>query len=261
MYELLMIHNNGNFEKRIFPIVLKDSNIYTAIGIMSYVKYWNTEINLFEKNLKDLPLDNQFSFKEDHEFFSAIKNNIKSIADVLKNINALTSFEHTESNFKDLVFAIKEQKKDFENIITPEEIVSFSQENIRTIGVLRTLSSWLDKNTNVIIDQTMEEFLITAEEYSYVTDFTDSKILEQFKTSVTEHVNWIKQMFLMGTNDVEFKDYVSHTDLLYMIQKAYSKFFLLMLDTINSQRTSLSLGKAETDILLEYIDGLYLKYS
>lgn len=51
MYELLMIYKNNDFEKRIFPIILKGSGIYNSIDIINHVSYWTDKVDEFEKKL------------------------------------------------------------------------------------------------------------------------------------------------------------------------------------------------------------------
>src|SRR5678816_4138670 len=43
MFELLEIYRNLDFKNRIFPIVLKDANIFESIPKLQYLEYWRNK--------------------------------------------------------------------------------------------------------------------------------------------------------------------------------------------------------------------------
>ena len=52
MFELLEIAQQGDFHRRIFPIVLADANVYKAINRLKYIEYWETQIAELDAAMK-----------------------------------------------------------------------------------------------------------------------------------------------------------------------------------------------------------------
>ena len=61
MFELLEIYRNLDFKNRIFPIVLKDANIFESIPKLQYLEYWRD---------KKKELDKPVNEKDVEEFFN-----------------------------------------------------------------------------------------------------------------------------------------------------------------------------------------------
>jgi hypothetical protein len=114
MFELLEIAKQGNFEGRIFPIVLEDANIYSLTDRMKIVAYWKKQIEDLEKTAQDegLSLADMMEFSDEVELYIEIRQNIKSLADVLKDMNTLSVETHQGSNFSKLIEAVQQALAD-----------------------------------------------------------------------------------------------------------------------------------------------------
>lgn len=168
--------------------------------------------------------------------------------------------EHVNSDFKDIIDKIKNQEEMLGSKLTGKGIRSFSQKSIMKIGVLKSLITWIDEHSEALVKSTIEDFLLDCEKYKYVINFKENNHLEEFQTSLEEHILWIRQMFLMGTVDVRFKDHVNETVLLFKVKDAYAHFFKLMLNRIKNEKESLNLGELEANMLFEYVEMLYYEY-
>src|SRR5215467_12997267 len=54
MFELLEIAENQNFYDRIFPIVLRDADIYDGVNRVNYIKYWDNKIAELNSAIKSV---------------------------------------------------------------------------------------------------------------------------------------------------------------------------------------------------------------
>ncbi|MBK6930118.1 MAG: toll/interleukin-1 receptor domain-containing protein [Saprospirales bacterium] len=104
MYEALQIRENGDFERRIFPIVLADANIFDPLVQLDYVSFWDQKINeLQEKMRQATSLTHIKPIQEALDLYADIRRFIASFMDVIKNMNVLTPKMHLESDFSALL--------------------------------------------------------------------------------------------------------------------------------------------------------------
>ena len=54
MFELIEIAKNGQFYDRIFPIVLKDANIYDPFERADHITYWENKIQELDSKLREI---------------------------------------------------------------------------------------------------------------------------------------------------------------------------------------------------------------
>lgn len=108
MFELIEIAKNGDFRDRIFPIVLKDANIYKPVPRLRYIKYWEEQIQELDAALKEVSAANLQGFREAIDLYTQIRNTIAGLVDTLSDMNTLTPQIHSESNFKELLNAISQ---------------------------------------------------------------------------------------------------------------------------------------------------------
>ncbi len=110
MFELLEIHKNENLSERIFPIVLDEVKISSSADRLEFVKYWETQLMNLQNKVKEL---NSLSYIEgitdDLNLYAEIRNNIARLTGILRDINTLNITIHRESDYEDLVKAIKEK--------------------------------------------------------------------------------------------------------------------------------------------------------
>ena len=108
MFELLQIFKNQDFYERIFPIVLEDVNISKATDRIELVKYWENEANNLDVKIRELKkLSNIQGVTDDLNLYTAIRNNIAQLTNILKDINYLNTENHISSNFKQLYEVIQ----------------------------------------------------------------------------------------------------------------------------------------------------------
>ena len=111
MFELIEIAKNGEFYDRIFPIVLKDANIYNPVERLKYIKYWEDKIQELDNAMKSVAAANLQGFREAIDLYTEIRKTIAQLADVIANMNTLTSDIHQNSDFEALFQAIEHRMK------------------------------------------------------------------------------------------------------------------------------------------------------
>lgn len=109
MFELLEISKAQKFKERIFPIILTDANIYKPLGRVSYVKYWEQQIQELDDALKSLQGQDLSNLQQDLNLYAEIRRSFDSISHTLRDMNALTSSIHEESDFEQLIKKIQLQ--------------------------------------------------------------------------------------------------------------------------------------------------------
>ena len=107
MFELLQIAKHGKFRDRIFPIVLPDTKIYKPKDRIKYVRYWEREIQELDEAMNTVSNANLQGFREDIDLYTEIRSNLPQLTNILKDINSLTAKIHSESDFKELIEAVK----------------------------------------------------------------------------------------------------------------------------------------------------------
>ena len=167
MFELIQVYKSGKFHERIFPIVLDSAKIYKAADRLDYVHFWEQEIKMLEEKMKQGSLASLHGIYQDLDLYSEIRQHIAQLAEILKNINALSVRAHQQEKYADLVKAIEKQIKtdaEGENVETvppdPELDTpaddSFEAKRIRTLnekievqyGLLAQYEEKLDLNSD-----------------------------------------------------------------------------------------------------------------
>lgn len=103
MFELTQIYENKDFAKRIFPIILEDSKIYSPVSRISYIKYWNDKITELDEAIKSAGTSlNMTEVQKELNNYGDIRASFDKMAFVLKDMNALTPEMHKNQNFQTL---------------------------------------------------------------------------------------------------------------------------------------------------------------
>jgi len=103
MFELTQIYENKDFAKRIFPIVLEDANIYSPLGRVKYIKYWDGKIAELDEALKSVGTGlNMSELQQELNNYGDIRASFDKMAFVLKDMNALTPEIHQNQDFQSL---------------------------------------------------------------------------------------------------------------------------------------------------------------
>ncbi len=101
------IAKNGKFHDRIFPIVLRNAEIYLGVKRIEYIKHWDSKIKELDEALKGVTsVNNMQSFLTELNLYTEIRNNFDILTDILKNMNTLTPNIHSESDFEELIQSI-----------------------------------------------------------------------------------------------------------------------------------------------------------
>ena len=112
MYEMLQIKKNGDFYKRIFPIVLEDAKIFTASSKLEYVKYWEEELDKINSKIKEIK---DISVLEDiHKENSIVREilNITSeITSFIGKMNTITPEHHLSNEYEDIISLIRNENE------------------------------------------------------------------------------------------------------------------------------------------------------
>ncbi len=109
MFELLEIAKNGDFYHRIFPIILPDAKIYNSLQRLQYIQHWETEINTLDAAMKTVSSANLQGIREDIDLYTAIRQKIAELTDILQNMNTLTPDIHRQSDFDAIINAVTEK--------------------------------------------------------------------------------------------------------------------------------------------------------
>ena len=112
MFELLEIAKNGDIYDRIFPIVLEDVSIYNATGRLKYIQHWEAQIQDLETAMKQGGLANLQGITDDLNLYTAIRNQIAELADLLKDMNTLTPEMHQDSGYEKIIQAVENKLKE-----------------------------------------------------------------------------------------------------------------------------------------------------
>ncbi|WP_057937459.1 toll/interleukin-1 receptor domain-containing protein [Algoriphagus resistens] len=104
MFELLEVQKSGDFYDRIFPLVLPDAAIYKSTGIISYLKYWEGQIDELNDAIKGLDsfADTQ-GIREEIDLYTDIRGAIAKLAATFRNMNTLTIAEMRSKSYAPLL--------------------------------------------------------------------------------------------------------------------------------------------------------------
>ncbi|MGF7039723.1 TIR domain-containing protein [Mucilaginibacter lappiensis] len=106
LFELLQIASQGEFAKRIFPVLLKDANIFDTINLIGYVKYWEIQMAELESAMKEVSIANLQGIREDLDLYYEIRAFLPQLINKIRDMNTLTAEVHQRSNFEQLYEAI-----------------------------------------------------------------------------------------------------------------------------------------------------------
>ncbi|OPG10806.1 hypothetical protein B1R27_01210 [Streptomyces sp. GKU 895] len=106
LFELLQVARHGDFRDRVFPVVLSDARIHRPQDRVGYVRYWEEQIAELDEALKSVSSANLQGFREDMDLYTEIRAQLPGLADILRDMNALTVDLHRESAFTELFEAV-----------------------------------------------------------------------------------------------------------------------------------------------------------
>ena len=106
LFELLQVAKQGDFAERVFPVVLDDARIYKPLDRIRYVQFWEEQTKQLDEAIRSVSSVNLQGFREDIDLYSEIRNHLPRLADILKDMNALTSQIQGDSGFSELFDAV-----------------------------------------------------------------------------------------------------------------------------------------------------------
>jgi hypothetical protein len=107
MFELIQILDGGQIRDRVFPIVLRDANLYDAQGIVGYVKHWEMKKKSLESSLKEVGGENLGTIYEELDLYAEIRSVFNDIVGNLRDMNALSVEEHQNTSFEQLISQVE----------------------------------------------------------------------------------------------------------------------------------------------------------
>jgi hypothetical protein len=108
MFELLQIYESDNIHSRIFPIVLEEVKIAKSTERLELVRYWEEQTKELEDKIRELQsLRHIEGITDDLNLYHSIRNKIAKLTSILKDINTLNVQLHQESDFSQLIDAVK----------------------------------------------------------------------------------------------------------------------------------------------------------
>lgn len=110
MFELSEIFKHGNFEERIFPIVLKDAKTFKAEDLENYKEFWVQKRQVTTKKMSedDSKID---TYMIELGKYNQIIKDFDNITGALKNLNLGDVDEHRKSKFEVIGKEIKKLHK------------------------------------------------------------------------------------------------------------------------------------------------------
>ncbi|AZP19245.1 TIR domain-containing protein [Streptomyces aquilus] len=106
LFELLQVARHGDFRERVFPVVLPDARIHRPQDRVAYVRYWEEQIAELDEALKSVSAANLQGFREDMDLYTEIRAQLPGLADILRDMNALTVDLHRDAAFSEVHAAV-----------------------------------------------------------------------------------------------------------------------------------------------------------
>ncbi len=109
MNELVSASENKNLRARLFPVVLADAQIYSAIDRLKYIQYWDSQIAELNQAIKAVAVvANLKGITDELDLYDQIRDHIAELTDLLGDMNTLTPQIHAESGYSTLIDAIQQ---------------------------------------------------------------------------------------------------------------------------------------------------------
>jgi Leucine-rich repeat (LRR) protein len=109
MFELTEIAARGDIRDRVFPIILKDANVFDALGRLQYIHYWETKKQELDTHIKQVGGENLSGIRNELDQFARVRSTLDGLMDILADMNCLTPEEHEDSDFAELVSSLEQR--------------------------------------------------------------------------------------------------------------------------------------------------------
>jgi hypothetical protein len=111
MYELVEIAKNKEVRDRIFPVVLRDADIYDPVRRIRYIKHWEDKLRELDEAMHSVSATNLQGMREEIDAYDAIRDHVANLTFMLKDMNTLTPEMHEDSNFSALIAGLERRLK------------------------------------------------------------------------------------------------------------------------------------------------------
>lgn len=109
--ELIQLSEKDDFQDRIFPVLMSDAHLSDPHWKIAQVRYWESKIAELEGALKTIEGGSLKGIQETMERYRRIRDSIDMITTIIGNMGRMTTLEHAESDFADLVDAVLDRLK------------------------------------------------------------------------------------------------------------------------------------------------------
>lgn len=149
MYEVMELIKDESYRKRIFPIILGDTDFFSVDSILKYKKYWDDEYKRIENTLSQYPaVEVEFT---DLKIHNEIKSHVYEFLNSLKELNCFSFDIMKELKYEPILKelglnnAIESQstEKNESNNISVKEDVNFLK--LKVFGIGKESTYILDK--------------------------------------------------------------------------------------------------------------------
>ena len=107
MYELVEIARQPQLGDRIFPVVLRDAEIYDPVARVGYVRHWEERIKALDDAMRGVSAANLQGLRDEIDSYDEIRDRIAGLTALLKDMNTLTADMHEHSDFSGLIAALE----------------------------------------------------------------------------------------------------------------------------------------------------------
>jgi CheY-like chemotaxis protein len=107
MFEIVEIFKQSNIHDRIFPVILHDAQIFTAIDRLNYIAYWEEKINALNDAIKRVSSENLTEIHEDLNRYSDNRRFFDNISGTLKDMNSLTLNKINDTGLNTLISNVR----------------------------------------------------------------------------------------------------------------------------------------------------------
>ncbi|EAZ79281.1 toll/interleukin-1 receptor domain-containing protein [Algoriphagus machipongonensis] len=250
MFELLEVQKKGNIHSRVFPIVLGDANIYKPIGIISYLRYWEDQIDELNKALKDLDsfADTQ-GIRDDIDLYTDIRGAIAQLANIFRDMNTLSLEEMKAKNYSPLLDQLLDRTEDNQTPSpTPSPKTNKYGKVLYHIPDMMQIEAW----TRCIVRLAWDEILLKEG----LNLPKDSEVIEEIRLGKVMQVNLEEGKGdgnfeidpLSSTEQFIFED--DYTEWLFDVRAKKEGTFTLVLRVTLLQIIE-GFGERKKDIVLE----------
>lgn len=139
LYEANRLLQSPEVKERLFPIVLRDADIFSFQGQAAYLKYWTKTYQEMEASYKEVADSSPTMVAPLTERLRDVETATRFINDFMATVgdmNVLTSQKHLESNFKELIAAIEKRMQALDQTAPEKTLATSPQAQPKEVPML-----------------------------------------------------------------------------------------------------------------------------